>query len=162
MAQFLPRNAKEKALKLLNIFAASAAMCIISTPALAREYIVHMKNAGANGAVMVFEPPYVAAGVGDTVRFVPTDPGHNAAPIPGMVPDGVTLTTGMLGKEYVVRVARPGFYGIRCTPHYGMGMVALIKAGTGTAPNAAAVNASAARMPSMARQRMAPLLAAAR
>lgn len=149
-------------MRALNILAATTALCIASTPALAREYIVHMKNAGANGAVMVFEPAYVAVAVGDTVRFVPTDPGHNAAPIPGMVPDGVTLTTGTLGKEYDVRVTKSGFYGIRCTPHYGMGMVALIKAGAGPAPNAAAVSASAARMPSMARQRIAPLLAAAR
>lgn len=149
-------------MRAFEILAAVAVTCISSAPAVAREYIVHMQNAGTNGATMVFEPAFVAARVGDTVHFVPSDPGHNAAPIPGMLPAGVTLPTGALGKEYVVRLTQPGLYGIRCTPHYGMGMVALIKAGTGAAPNADAVAASALKMPSMARQRMTPLLAAAR
>jgi hypothetical protein len=45
-------------------------------------------------------------------------------------------------------------------PHFAMGMVALVKAGKGPAPNAAA--AAAVSLPPLAAKRMAPLLAAAR
>ena len=45
-------------------------------------------------------------------------------------------------------------------PHYTMGMVALIKAGKGPAPNAAA--AAAVTLPPLAAKRMAPMLAGAR
>jgi pseudoazurin len=127
-------------------------------PALAADIKVEMKNSGAAG-MMVFEPAYVAAQVGDTVRFVPTDMGHNAEPIPGMLPDGVTLAPGLMNKEYVLKITKPGLYGIKCKPHLTMGMVALVKAGKGPAPNATA--ATAVKLPMMAGKRMAPLLARA-
>ena len=132
--------------------------CLIAAPAMARDIIVQMKTQGAGG-MMVFEPSYVSATVGDKVHFVPTDPGHNAGPIAGMVPAGIDTTPGAMSKEYVLTVSRPGLYGIKCTPHYTMGMVALVKAGKGAAPNAAA--AAAVALPPLAAKRMAPLLASA-
>lgn len=136
------------------------AMFVASAPALADEHVISMKNQGADGA-MVFEPAYVSAKVGDTVRFVPTDKSHNAAPIDGMIPSGLKLPAGAINAEYVVKLTKPGLYGIKCTPHYGMGMVALIKAGTGKAPNAAQANAAAAKIPPLAAKRLKPLLAKA-
>lgn len=142
---------------------AFAMLCFASSPALAKEYVVQMKNQGADGT-MVFDPPYVSAKVGDVVRFVPTDLGHNAGPIPlkGLLPDGVALPVGSLNAEYSVRLAAPGLYAIRCTPHYSMGMVALIKAGSGPAANAAAFAAATAKLPPLAQRRMSTLLARAR
>lgn len=138
-----------------------AVLFLASAPALAEEHVVAMKNQGADGA-MVFEPAYVAAKIGDTVRFVPTDKSHNAAPIDGMLPSGIKLAPGAINAEYVVKVTKPGLYGIKCTPHYGMGMIALIKGGAGKAPNAAEANAAAAKIPPLAAKRMKPLLVKAK
>ncbi|MBA4805717.1 MAG: pseudoazurin [Brevundimonas sp.] len=123
--------------------------------AAAAEHRVQMLNRGPGGA-MVFSPALVRARVGDTVRFVPTDPGHNAETIPGMLPPGVAVTRGAIGREFLLRVARPGVYGVKCTPHYGLGMVALVVVGDGS-PNRAAAAAAGARAPGQARRRFADL-----
>ncbi len=107
-------------------FAFAAAMA--ATPAMSAEIVVQMLNRGEAGA-MVFEPSLIVAEVGDTVRFVPTDRGHNAETIDGFLPDGVAPVIGAMNAEMVIEVTSEGLYGIRCKPHYGMGMVALIVAG---------------------------------
>lgn len=132
---------------------------LFAFPAQAKTIIVKMKNSGKSG-IMVFEPAYVPASVGDIVRFLPVDPGHNAQTISGMVPVGVNETVGKMNQPVDIKLTKAGFYGIECKPHLGLGMVALIKAGDGAAPNAAAVKA--ARLPPLAMKRMAPLIAAAR
>lgn len=138
--------------KLLPLFVAGAAMTLAGQ-AIAAEHVVQMLNTGAGGA-MVFQPAVVHARPGDTIRYVPTHPGHNAELIAGMVPSGVTVTRGAMGKEYVLRVTAPGVYGVKCAPHYGMGMVGLVQVGTGGA-NAAAAEAVGARAPGVARRRFA-------
>lgn len=130
-----------------------------AAPALAKDHVVQMKNRGAAGA-MVFEPAFVKAAPGDTIRFVPTDPSHNAETIPTMLPAGVTPSKGLMNKEFLLKVATPGVYGIKCQPHYTMGMVALIQVGKGPSPNLAA--AQAAKLPPLAAKRMAPLLGQAK
>ena len=87
-----------------------------------------MLNRGEAGA-MVFQPAYVQAEVGDTVRFVPTDRSHNAETVEGMLPDGAEMMVGDRDEEVVLTVDQEGVYGIRCKPHYAMGMVALVVAG---------------------------------
>ena len=52
-----------------------------------------MLNKGKDGA-MVFEPAGVKIAAGDTVTFIPTDKGHNAESIKGMIPDGATEFKG--------------------------------------------------------------------
>ncbi|NIJ08602.1 pseudoazurin [Sphingomonas vulcanisoli] len=135
------------------------AIGLAAAPAMAKDITVQMKNFGSDHTVMVFEPAYVAAAVGDKVHFVPTDMGHNAEPIDGMLPAGVAAPKGQVNKEYVLTLTKPGLYGIKCLPHFSMGMIALVKAGKGKAPNAAA--AAAAPLPALATKRMAPLLAMA-
>ncbi|QJU59049.1 pseudoazurin [Sphingomonas sp. AP4-R1] len=131
----------------------------LASPAFAKDIVVQMKNRGADG-LMVFEPAFVQAAPGDKVHFMPTDAGHNAETIPGMLPDGVAAAKGAMGKEFVLTATKPGLYGIKCLPHFSMGMVALVKVGNGAAPNAAAANAVA--LPPLAKKRMTPLLAAAK
>lgn len=87
-----------------------------------------MLNLGAEGA-MVFEPDFVKAAPGDAIVFVPTRPGHNAESIKGMLPDGVQPFKGRFNEACRVTVAADGVYGVKCTPHYGMGMVALVEVG---------------------------------
>jgi pseudoazurin len=94
----------------------------------AADYEVKMLNKGAAGA-MVFEPAFLEVEVGDTVTFVPTDRGHDAVSIKGMVPDGAEPFAGKLNQQITVTFDTPGVYGVKCVPHYGMGMVALIVAG---------------------------------
>lgn len=125
----------------------------MSAPATAAEHVVKMLNRGSAG-MMVFEPAQINAKVGDTVRFVPTDLSHNAESIAGMIPAGATPFKGAMNKEVVVTVTKPGVYGVKCAPHYGMGMVALITAGKPT--NLA--QAAAVSHPGKAKQTFAKLL----
>lgn len=106
----------------------AAAVTLGGAAAQAEEITVKMLNRGEAGA-MVFEPEFIRAEVGDTVRFVPTDKGHNAETIKGFLPDGAEPFTGKINEEIVLELTEEGLYGIRCKPHYGLGMVALIQAG---------------------------------
>ena len=110
------------------MIATLAATGLISGFANAEEFEVRMLNKGEKGG-MVFEPDLIKAAPGDTVRFVPTDKGHNAESIKGMLPDGVEKFKSKLNKEFVLTVEKDGLYGIKCTPHYGLGMIALIAVG---------------------------------
>ncbi len=94
----------------------------------AEEFEVKMLNKGEKG-VMVFEPDLILAAPGDTVRFVPTDKGHNAETIKGMLPEGAEHFKSKFNEEFVMTLDAEGIYGIKCTPHYAMGMVALIRVG---------------------------------
>lgn len=135
----------------------AAAVCTLAGPASAAEHVVKMLNKGAAG-MMVFEPALVKAAPGDTVRFVPTDPSHNAESIPGMLPAGATPFKGKMNKEVTLAVSKPGVYGYKCLPHYGMGMVGLIVVGDPVNLDEAAKVSH----PGKAKQAFARLIAAAR
>lgn len=94
----------------------------------AEEHVVEMKNMGAEGP-MVFEPAVVQAAVGDTVRFVPTNPGHNSVSTEGLIPAGATAWEGGLGQEVTVTLDAEGVYVYECEPHTMMAMVGVIVAG---------------------------------
>ncbi|KAA9010706.1 pseudoazurin [Histidinibacterium aquaticum] len=112
----------------MSLVISTALAALVAQSAVAEEHVVKMLNRGEAGA-MVFEPAFIDAEVGDTVRFVPTDRGHNAETVEGMVPDGAEMVVGGMNEEVVIEVTEEGVYGIRCKPHYGMGMVAVIAAG---------------------------------
>lgn len=135
-------------------FAALTAALLAAAPAAAREHVVLMKNSGAGG-VMVYEPMVVNAQVGDTVRFKPTHPSHNAEMIPTIWPAGAPPFKGKINQEIVLPVTKAGMYGIKCLPHYSMGMVMLVVAG-----NSNAAAAKAASLPPMAAKRIKPALSA--
>ncbi len=106
----------------------AAAMALASS-ACATDYTVQMRTQGANGGLMVFEPAFLAVQPGDTVTFAPTDPGHNAASLEGMIPEGAAPFAGKLNEALKVTFTTPGAYGYQCTPHYAFGMVGLIVVG---------------------------------
>lgn len=141
--------------KLLPVVCAGAAL-LIAGQAAAGEHTVQMLNNGPGGA-MVFSPSVVQARPGDTIRFVATDAGHNAETIAGMLPAGVTPQRGVMGHEFILRVTQPGVYGVKCTPHFSMGMVALIQVGA-AGSNLEAVRAATARTPPLARRRFTEML----
>jgi len=109
--------------------ATAAVLMTMAAGAFAAEVEVKMLNKGAEGA-MVFEPALVKVAPGDTVKFVATDKGHNAETIKGMLPGEATPFLGKNGEDVVVAFDKPGVYGVKCLPHYGMGMVAMIVVGT--------------------------------
>ena len=87
------------------------------------------KSAAHPKIKMVFEPSYIAIAPGDCVKFLPTSKGHNAETIKKMYPKAAKKFKSKVNKEFVVRLEVEGLYGIKCTPHYQMGMVALIQVG---------------------------------
>lgn len=114
----------------LSLFAAASLIaCSLSGAALAEEHVVMMKNADGKGKFMIYEPEIVRANVGDTVRFVPTNKGHNAETIPELWPEGAETFKGALNEEIVLKIDKPGIYGVKCLPHYPMGMIGFVVAG---------------------------------
>ena len=111
------------------VMLAAAAGLVLAGSARAAEVEVKLLNKGSDGAVMVFEPALVKVAPGDTVKFVSTDKGHNAESIKGMLPDGAAAFTGKTNEDIAVKFDQEGVYGIKCLPHYGMGMVALVVVG---------------------------------
>ena len=131
-----------------------AAWLVLAGLASAAEHEIRMLNKSEAG-IMAFEPPYLEIAPGDTVHFRAVDKGHNAASIDGMIPEGGAAWKGGLSKDVDVTIEVEGVYGVRCVPHYAMGMVALIVVGDPS------VNLEAARQvkhPGRARQRVAELL----
>lgn len=101
---------------------------LFAGPVMAEQFEVHMLNKGVKGG-MVFEPDLIRAKPGDTVKFVPVDKGHNVEDIKGMLPEGVESFKSKINHEYVLSVKKEGIYGVKCSPHYGLGMVAVIAVG---------------------------------
>ena len=132
-----------------------AGALLLTVPAQAAEFEVKMLNKGPDNQMMVFDPPFLKVQLGDTVKFVAADKGHDAESIPGMVPNGATPFKGKISQDISVTFDKPGLYGYRCVPHFGMGMVGLIEVGGSTANLDAAKQA---KMPPLATKRMTALL----
>lgn len=142
-------------MRTLDIFAAATAiLTLAAAPAMAANFEVHMLNKGIEGA-MVFEPALTQVAVGDTVTFIPTDKGHNAETIKELLPAGAEAFKGGMGKELVVTFAAPGAYGVKCAPHLGMGMVALVVVGTEPVDFEAV---KAVKLPKKAQERMTAIV----
>jgi pseudoazurin len=136
-----------------KLIAAGLAALLLAPAAFAENFDVTMLNKGTEGA-MVFEPAFVKAAVGDTVTFNSTDKGHNAEGIKGMLPEGVEEFKSAMGKDYVLTLTAEGLYGVKCTPHMSMGMVALIQAGAPVNKDAV----KAVELKGKAKTRFEPLL----
>jgi pseudoazurin len=118
---------KELAMKLPLIAAAVALLALVGT-ANAEEHVVQLLTKGDKGS-MVFQPSFIKAAPGDTVKFVPGDKTHDVETIKGMLPEGAQEFKSKSGETTTVTLTQEGVYGVKCGPHYGMGMVALIVVG---------------------------------
>ena len=114
---------------MMAVVGAALAVAFAAAPAYAAEHVVQMMSRGTDGTPMVFEPAYLRIAAGDTVRFVPAQPGHNAESIEGMVPPGAQPFKNPFNGETVVTFTVEGVYRYKCLPHYGMGMVGVIQVG---------------------------------
>jgi pseudoazurin len=115
-------------LKHLPAVAALVSGLAAALPAAADEVTVKTLNSGPGGS-MVFDPAFVRLKPGDSIKFVPTDKGHNVETIKGMAADGAESVKSTVGQEATIRFDKEGVYGFKCSPHYLMGMVALVVVG---------------------------------
>lgn len=138
---------------------ASAAFTLMPTAgAWAADHEVQMVNKDSEGRAMQFEPAFLKIAPGDTVTFVSTNKGHNSESIPDMIPEGAETWKGKISQDITVTFNEEGFYGYKCQPHFGLGMVGLIQVGE----NPPALDATAAdKLPGKAKTRMADLIAQA-
>lgn len=140
-----------------NLIAAALVALVASTgSAAAANFEVLMLNKGTDGKTMGFSPSFLQVEPGDTVTFIPADPGHNAESILNMIPDAAATFKGKLDEEFTITLTEPGLYAYKCQPHFGMGMVGLIQVGDDK-PNLN--DLMAVRLPPKAQARMMELFA---
>ncbi|MBX4927429.1 pseudoazurin [Rhizobium binae] len=133
-----------------GLIAATAALIVSAAPLMAADHQVQMLNKGTDGA-MVFEPGFLKIAPGDTITFIPTDKSHNVETFKGLIPDGVAEFKSKPNEQYQAKFDVPGAYVLKCTPHAGMGMVALIQVGDNPA-NLEAIKT--VKVPNMVRKRL--------
>ena len=96
--------------------------------AYAADMTIDMLNKRDDGEKMVYSVDVAKVDSGDTITWLPTDKGHNVHFI--SAPDGVKkLPKSKLNKEYSYKFEQEGIYLYQCTPHKGMGMIALVVVG---------------------------------
>ncbi len=134
---------------LRSLISTAAITLALSAPAFAETFEVQMLNRGEEGT-MVFEPSSLRIATGDTVKFIATDRGHNAESVEGMMPEGSEAFVGKINEEIEVTFDVDGYYGVKCKPHFAMGMVMVIAVGDGDAPQEGFLEG---RMPRNAKQR---------
>ena len=78
---------------------------------------------------MLFKPAIMWINPGDRVKFVATDPGHNAQSIKGMTPEGAAEFRGRVNDEIAVTFDVAGTHGYLCLPHRTMGMIGFVLVG---------------------------------
>ena len=136
---------------------AAALLAMPTCAAQAADHQVLMLNKDSQGRAMQFEPAFLKVVVGDTVTFVATDKTHNSESIAKAIPQGAQGWKGKINQEVKVTFDTEGFYGYKCLPHAGMGMVGLIQVGEAGIPDPAI----AATVPGKGKTRMAELIAQA-
>jgi pseudoazurin len=113
-------------MKLQSMVAAGLFTMMASTSLLAAEHVVEMKNSGADG-IMVFEPGFIQAEKGDTVKFVLVDQAHNS--VSQLVPAGAESWSGGINEEITITLNAEGVYVYNCTPHAPLNMAGVIQVG---------------------------------
>lgn len=124
-------------MKLLSTIATSTLLVasLFSSNLYAAEHEVKMLNSGKDGQIMVFDPASLKVAVGDTVKFLPTDMGHNS--VSTFTPEGADTWKGEMNKEVSITLNKEGIYMYTCEPHNVMAMVGVIQAGEATNKDAA-------------------------
>ena len=107
-------------------------IALLTSFVAAENFDVKMVNADASGQVMVFDPPFIKANVGDTVTFLPTDMLHNSQSVPGLIPSSANSWNGAMNEKITVELNVEGVYVYQCTPHIALGMIGVIQVGSPT------------------------------
>ncbi|WEZ84913.1 pseudoazurin [Rhizobium sp. 32-5/1] len=141
---------------IISLVSGAVLAASFSFAASAADFEIHMLNKGKNGA-MVFEPAGIKIAKGDSITFVPTDKGHNAEAVKGLIPEGASPFKGKVNEAIKVTFDMPGAYAVKCLPHFAMGMVAVVIVDDAPA-NLEAIKA--AKFPKKARERLDAEIAA--
>ncbi|WP_373999077.1 pseudoazurin [Bdellovibrio bacteriovorus] len=107
-------------------FLTALSYAFITQGAQAATHEIKMLNNGKDG-IMVFEPGYLKANKGDTIKFVPTDPAHDVSSV--SIPTGAKPFQAAVGKAITVKVNEEGVYLYECKAHLPMAMVGVIQVG---------------------------------
>ena len=107
-------------------------IALLTSFVAAENFEVKMVNADASGQVMVFDPPFIRANIGDTVTFLPTDMLHNSQSVPGLIPSSANSWNGAMNEKITVELNAEGVYVYQCTPHIALGMIGVIQVGSPT------------------------------
>ena len=100
----------------------------LNLSAFSKEVVIEMLNKRDDGEKMVFSEDITKVDVGDTIKWVPTNKGHNVEFVAG--PEGFALPKKSgLNKEVSITFDKPGVYLYICTPHKVMGMIAMVVVG---------------------------------
>ena len=101
---------------------------MVTFSANAADVTIDMLNKDGNGNKMVYGKEIAEVAVGDTITWLPASKGHNVHFI--SAPDGIKkLPKSKMNKEYSYTFEKEGIYLYQCTPHKGMGMIALVVVG---------------------------------
>jgi pseudoazurin len=103
-------------------------LAVMSAAAAAKDIQVKMMTNGPNGQMLVFDPDFIKAKVGDTVTFLPMQKaGHTSISL--LVPDGAKPWRAAPDTQISVKIEKQGVYLVQCDVHKSLGMVAVIQAG---------------------------------
>ena len=106
-------------------------LCLLATitaAAAAKDIQVKMLTNGPNGQMLVFDPDFIKANVGDTVTFLPLQKaGHTSISL--LVPEGAKTWKANPDTQITVTIEKQGVYLVQCDVHKTLGMVAVIQAG---------------------------------
>ena len=95
------------------------------------EITIDMLNTREDGERMVYSQDVVNIKVGDTVKWLPKDGGHNVEFVAG--PESFEIPPkSYINREVSIKFNIPGIYLYVCSPHSIMGMIGLIVVGNDT------------------------------
>ena len=104
---------------------------MFTSSAYAADMTIDMLNKNADGERMVYSTEVAKVAVGDTITWLPASKGHNVHFLAG--PEGWEIPKkSKFNKTVTIKFDIPGIYYYQCTPHKGMGMIALVVVGGDT------------------------------
>lgn len=103
-------------------------LAILALPIAAQAKTIEVKMVNnSKSGIMAFEPGYVKAEPGDTIKFIPTDLSHSSSS--ALIPAGASPWVGKLNKPVSVTLKKDGVYIFKCDPHLPMAMVGVVQVG---------------------------------
>jgi pseudoazurin len=103
-------------------------LAVMSAAVAAKDIQVKMMTNGPNHQMLVFDPDFIKANVGDTVTFLPMQKaGHTSISL--LVPEGAKPWKATPDTQISVKIEKQGIYLVQCDVHKSLGMVAVIQAG---------------------------------
>lgn len=104
-----------------------SALILFSGFANAASHDIKTMSQGKDGQIMVFDPPFLKVAKGDTINFIPTEPGHDVSSV--AIPKGAKAWKGEVGKKVSTVVTEEGVYLYECPLHVSLAMVGVIQVG---------------------------------